>query len=41
MNLTFTSYAVVQMQGTITDRGDSCEPEFFQVVLNVAGSHKH
>jgi len=40
-DLEFTSYEVVQLQGTITDRGDSCEPEFFQVVLAVAGSHKH
>lgn len=40
-DLEFTSYEVVQMQGSICDRGDSCEPEFYQVVMNVAGSHKH
>ena len=39
--LTFTSYEVVQLQGTIDDHGDSCEPEFYQVVMNVTGSHKH
>ncbi len=40
-DLTFTSYEVVQMQGTICDDGNSCKPEFYQVVMHVAGSHKH
>ena len=40
-DLKFTSYEVVQMQGTIRDRGKSCDPEFYQVVMNVAGSHEH
>ncbi|MDJ0582306.1 dodecin domain-containing protein [Crocosphaera sp.] len=40
-DLEFTSYEVVKMQGTICDRGDSCDPEFYQVVMNVAGSHSH
>ncbi len=40
-DLKFTSYEVVQLQGTISDRGDWCEPEFYQVVMNVAGSHQH
>ncbi|MBP0017688.1 MAG: dodecin domain-containing protein [Cyanobacteria bacterium SBLK] len=39
--LTFTSYEVVQMQGTISDDGKSCNPEFYQVVMSVAGTHKH
>ena len=39
--LEFTSFEVVQLQGTISDKGDSCEPEFYQVVMDVAGSHKH
>lgn len=40
-NLKFTSYEVAQMQGTIIDNGTTCDPEFYQVVMNVAGSHKH
>ncbi|MDJ0677557.1 MAG: dodecin domain-containing protein [Calothrix sp. MO_167.B42] len=39
--LEFTSYEVVQLQGTISDKGDTCEPEFYQVVMDVAGTHKH
>lgn len=40
-DLEFVSYEVVQLQGTIKDHGDSCEAEFYQVVLDVAGVHKH
>lgn len=40
-DLKFSSYEVVQMQGTISDRGDSCHAEFYQVVMNVTGSHEH
>ena len=40
-DLEFTSFEVVQLQGTINDRGNSCEPELYQVVMDVAGSHKH
>ncbi|MDJ0775354.1 MAG: dodecin domain-containing protein [Mastigocoleus sp. MO_167.B18] len=39
--LEFVSYEVVQLQGTIKDHGDSCEAEFYQVVLDVAGVHTH
>ncbi len=40
-DLEFVSYEVVQLQGTIKDTGKSCEAEFYQVVLDVAGVHKH
>ena len=40
-DLEFTSYKVVQLQGTISDDGKSCSAEFYQVVLDVAGTHKH
>jgi len=39
--LDFRTYEVIQLQGTICDSGDSCEPEFYQVVLDAAGVHKH
>ena len=39
--LEFVSYEVVQLQGTIKDSGNSCAAEFYQVVLDVAGVHKH
>ena len=40
-DLEFTSYEVVQLQGTIMDQGNACEAEFYQVVMDVAGTHKH
>ena len=40
-DLEFRTYEVVQLQGTISDLGDSCEADFYQVVLNAAGVHKH
>ncbi|MDJ0695977.1 dodecin domain-containing protein [Mastigocoleus sp. MO_188.B34] len=40
-DLKFVSYEVVQLQGTIKDTEKSCEAEFYQVVLDVAGVHKH
>ena len=40
-NLEFRTYEVVQLQGTICDSGDSCEAQFYQVVLDAAGVHKH
>ena len=40
-DLEFTSYEVVQLQGTINDDGKSCKAEFYQVVMDVAGTHKH
>lgn len=40
-DLEFTSYEVVQLQGTISDDGKSCKAEFYQVVMDVAGTHKH
>ena len=39
--LEFTSYEVVQLQGSISDDGKSCKCEFYQVVLDVAGTHRH
>lgn len=39
-DLQFTSFEVVQFQGSIVDRGDMCVPEFFQVVMKVTGSHR-
>ena len=39
-DLTFTSYEVVQLQGSISDRGRMCMPEFYQVVMKVTGSHR-
>ena len=39
--LEFTSYEVVQLQGSINDDGQSCRCEFYQVVLDVVGTHKH
>ena len=38
-DLEFKTYEVVQLQGTIRDHGDSCEAEFYQVVLDAAGVH--
>ncbi len=40
-DLEFETYEVVQLQGTISDTGESCKAEFYQVVLDVAGVHKH
>ncbi len=40
-NLEFRTYEVVQLQGTISDTGNSCSAEFYQVVLDAAGVHKH
>ncbi len=40
-DLEFTSYEVVQLQGSISDDGQSCMSEFYQVVLDVAGTHNH
>ncbi len=42
-DLEFVSYEVVQFQGTIQDDKDLdlCEAKLFQVVLDVAGVHKH
>ena len=40
-DLEFTDYQVVQLQGTIQDDGKSCNPEFYRVVLDVAGTHIH
>ncbi|MDJ0716723.1 MAG: dodecin domain-containing protein [Prochloraceae cyanobacterium] len=40
-DLEFTDYQVVQLQGTIEDRGKECNPDFYRVVLDVAGTHIH
>jgi len=40
-DLEFKTYEVVQLQGTISDTGKSCEAQFYQVVLDVAGVHIH
>ena len=39
-DIEFKTYEVVQLQGTISDHGNSCEAEFYQVVLDAAGVHK-
>ncbi len=41
-DLEFTDYQVVQLQGTIKkEPGEPCTPDFYRVVLDVAGTHIH
>ncbi|NVB36909.1 dodecin domain-containing protein [Pseudenhygromyxa sp. WMMC2535] len=40
-SLRFTNFEVVQMQGIIQHDDNRCEVTIFQVVMDVAGKHKH
>ena len=41
-NLHFTNFEVVQLQGSIKyPSANTCQVDIFQVVMDVAGTHKH